>query len=304
MAFRNIALIGGTGTVGAPILQALKSSPFKVSVLNRQSSKSTYADTHVITIPDDLDVQDLTRLLKESNIDVLIIAIAGGRAEQAKKLIEAAFNAGVKRVIPNDFGSCDSTDAKTNEVYPTNARKKSVRDYLISLQDQDRGDSAGKLTWTSLIPGHFFDWGFTNELLKFNVKKRKAYIIDGGDIKFSASNLDFIAKAVVKILQAPDETANKILYIHSHYVTQNEVLASLEKATGERWEKIPQNSEDELKRERPGVLAGDRDAAEVTVAVWGLIASDWKDKEEFANKTLGLQEEDLDETIRKVVAEQ
>lgn len=303
MAITNVALIGGTGTLGAPVLKALKASEFDIFVLNRRTSKSVYPKTQVITVPDDLNVDGVAKALREKNIDALIITIAGSHVESQKKLIDAAFKAGVKRVMPADFGSCDSADEKTNEILPLMKGKKVVRDYLLSLQDQEREDGMGKLTWTSLITGHFFDWGMTCGLLKFDVKARKAYILDGGNIKFSATNLDFIGKAVVRILEKADQTANKLLYVHGHHVTQLEVLAALEKATGDKFERIDQNSKEELDVARPKMLEGDGEAREEVVAVWGVVAADWKEKEGFANSLLGLQEEDLDEVVRRVVSE-
>jgi hypothetical protein len=154
-----------------------------------------------------------------------------------------------------------------------------------------------------LVTGHFFDYGLTCDLLKFDVKGRKAYLLDGGNVKFSGSNLDFIGKAIIKILDKPQETANKLLYVHSHHVTQLEVLEALEKVTGDKFERIDQDSEEELKVARPKMLDGDGDAREEVVAVWGVVASDWKGKDGFANELLGLEEENLEETIRTVVAE-
>ncbi|KAH9876187.1 hypothetical protein J1614_004066 [Plenodomus biglobosus] len=301
MAITNVALIGGTGTLGAPVLKALKASEFNVSVLNRQTSKSVYPKTKVITVPDDLNVDEVAQALKENDIDALIITIAGSHVESQKKLIDAAFKGGVKRVMPAEFGSCDSADDKTNEILPLMKGKKDVRDYLLTLESKKRDDGSS-LTWTSLVTGHFFDYGLTCGLLKFDVKGRKAYIQDGGNIKFSGSNLDFIGKAVLKILEKPEETANKLLYVHSNYVTQLELLAALEKATGERFERIDQSSKEELDIARPKMLKGDVEAREVVVAVWGVVASNWKDKEGFANTLLGLEEDDLDETIARVVA--
>jgi hypothetical protein len=301
MSITNVALIGGTGTLGAPVLKALKASEFNIFVINRQTSKSVYPRTQVITVPDDLNVEGVAQALREKEIDALIITIAGSHVESQKKLIDAAFKAGVKRVMPAEFGSCDSADDKTNEILPLMKGKKVVRDYLLSLESKER--EGGALTWTSLVTGHFFDYGLTCGLLKFDVKGRKAYILDGGNIKFSGSNLDFIGKAIIKILEKPKETANKLLYVHSNYVTQLELLQALEKAIGDKFERIDQDSEEELKVIRPKMLNGDGEAREEVVAVWGVVASDWKEKEGFANKLLGLQEDDLEETVRKVVAE-
>ncbi|KAF2849003.1 NAD(P)-binding protein [Plenodomus tracheiphilus IPT5] len=302
MAITNVALIGGTGTLGAPVLKALKASEFNISVLNRQTSKSVYPKTKVITIPDDLNVDEVAKALKENEIDALIITIAGSHVESQKKLIDAALKGGVKRVMPAEFGSCDSADDKTNEILPLMKGKKDVRDYLVTLESKKR-DDASSLTWTSLVTGHFFDYGLTCGLLKFDVKGRNAYILDGGNIKFSGSNLDFIGKAVIKILEKPEETANKLLYVHSNYVTQLELLAALEKATGEKFDRIDQSSEEELDIVRPKMLNGDGEAREEVVAVWGVVASDWKDKENFANTLLGLEEDDLDEIVARVISE-
>lgn len=302
MAINNVALIGGTGTLGAPVLKALQTSEFNISVLNRQSSKSVYPKTKVITIPDDLDVDEVAKALRENEIDALIITIAGSHVESQKKLIDAAFKGGVKRIMPAEFGSCDSADEKTNEILPLMKGKKVVRDYLLSIESNQREDGS-KLTWTSLITGHFFDWGLTNGLLKFDVRNRKAYILDGGNIKFSNSNLDFIGKAVVRILEKSDETANKLLYIHSTHCTQLELLDALEKATGDKFERIEQDSQKELDIVRPKMLDGDFDSREEVVAIWGVVASDWADRKGFSNELLGLQEEDLHETVKRAVAQ-
>ena len=287
--------------MGKPVLKALQKSEFNVWVINRQTSKSVYPRTQILTVPDDLDVDAIAKEFQEKQIDALVIAIAGSQVEQQRKLIDAAFKSGVKRVMPADFGSCDSADDKTNEILPLMKGKKGIRDYLVELEKRERDGNRGKLTWTSLINAHFFDWGLGNGLLKFDVRGRKAYLLDGGNIKFSASTLPFIGSAVVKVLEKPQETENKLLYIHSLHVTQEEVLAALEKATGDKFERIEENSEEELKKCRPKMLDGDHDAREEVVAIWGVVAADWKKREAFANELLGLKEEDLDEVVQRVV---
>ncbi|KAL6707130.1 hypothetical protein ACN47E_004677 [Coniothyrium glycines] len=300
MTITNVALIGGTGTLGGPVLKALKASEFNVSVLNRQTSRSVYPKTKVITVPDDLDIGEVAKALREHSIDALIITIAGSHIDSQKKLIDAAFKGGIKRVMPADFGSCDSADTDTNNMLPLMEGKKLVRDYLVSIEGEERGDGT-KMTWTSLITGHFFDWGLTNGLLKFDVATRKAYILDGGNIKFSNSNLDFIAKAVVRVLERPVETENRLLYVHSVHCTQLELLDALEQATGDKFDRIEQESRKELDVVRPKMLEGDFDSREEVVAIWGIIASDWAGRKDFANQLLDLQEADLYESVKKAV---
>lgn len=305
MEIQNVALIGASGNLGPTILKALKAHPtFIPYVLNRHSSKSVYPKTHVITIPDDLNTVEVAKLLKEKEIDALVIAIAGSRVEEQKKLIDAAFHAGVRRVIPAEFGSCDSADDETIQILPLMDGKKRVREYLIDVCGREREGEAGKLTWTSLVTGHFFDWGLGCGLLKFDVKKREAYLLDGGDIRFSASSLGFIAKAVVKVLEKEEETKNKLLYVHSLHVTQNEVLKELERATGEEWKTVQEDAKKTIVEVRPRMLEGDLEAREEIVAVQGIVAADWSKREAFANELLGLHEENLSDVIDRVIADQ
>jgi hypothetical protein len=73
-------------------------------------------------------------------------------------------------------------------------------------------------------------------LLGFDINKRTALIMDGGDRAFSTTNLSQIGNAVVAVLSRPDQTRNQMLYIHSFTATQNEVLTELQKATDSQWE--------------------------------------------------------------------
>ncbi|KAF2004888.1 isoflavone reductase family protein [Amniculicola lignicola CBS 123094] len=306
MSLKNIALVGASGTLGPSILSALKSHPtFNPFVINRHSSKSVYPKTRVITVPDDLNVAELTKLFKDKEIDALVIAIAGSRVDEQKKLIEAAYEAGVYRVVPADFGSCDSADEETVRLFPLYEKKKEIRDLLVLYASKARGkgNALEPLTWTSLISGHFFDWGLKGDLLKFDVKARKAYILDGGNVMSSGSSLAFIADALVKILEKPDETKNKIVYVHGVYKTQNEILDLLEKATGEKFERIEQSSKEIMERVGPSMREGDQESYLEAVATWGVVSADWKEKGGFANEMLGLEEEDAEAVVKRVVKE-
>jgi nucleoside-diphosphate-sugar epimerase len=298
MPIQNIALIGASGTLGPAILSALRAHPtFIPFVLNRHSSKSIYPKTRVITVPDDLNPSEVAQLLRQNSIDALVIAIAGSYVDEQKKLIDAAFEAGVKRVMPAEFGSCDSADEETVKLLPLMEGKRRVREYLQAVCRRER--EGGRLTWTSLVTGHFFDWGLGNGLIKFDVKNRKAYMVDGGDVKFSASSLGLVAKAVVRVLEKEEETKDRMLYVHGVYVTQREVLPVLEKVTGTQWEVVDEDSKKRLDVIRPKMLEGDHDAREEVVAIWGVVASDWAEKEGFANDLLGLEMEDLEEVVRR-----
>src|SRR2546421_9773135 len=65
-----------------------------------------------------------------------------------------------------------------------------------------------------------------------DVTKHKATTWDSVDEKFSETTRATIAKAVGAVLANPKETANQFLYVSSFWITMNEFVASLKKATG------------------------------------------------------------------------
>ena len=111
MSIRNVALLGADGKLGPAILSALVDASFQVTVLKRQSSKQP--DTNyppgvkVSRIPDNMDDEDaLVQSLK--GMDALVVTIKGSQVEVQEKLARACVRAGVKRMVPADFGSVDS----------------------------------------------------------------------------------------------------------------------------------------------------------------------------------------------------
>lgn len=67
------------------------------------------------------------------------------------KLIDAAIEAGVQRFIPSEFGSDSGHEKLATMVF--HKPKNDVRNYL-----QEKA-SEGKITWSSVSTGPFFDWG-------------------------------------------------------------------------------------------------------------------------------------------------
>ena len=300
MALTKIALIGANGNLGPSILHALLSSTtpkFNVTVLNRQSSKSTYPSTVTTKlIPDDPSIDDYTSALTSQ--DVLITTFGGTNSELQIKLADACVAAGVQRFIPADFGSCDSSSQLALELMPLYRRKQEVREHLRQLAGEE------KLSWTSLVTGHFFDYGLKSGLLLFDVKGKKATVFDGGEIRWSASTLARVGEAVVAVLKMDgEETRDRMLYVQSFCVTQNELVRACERVSGEKWTVEDVKSEDFIKemKARTDKDTGDHDAYENLVGVVGTIDADWTGKETFSNGLLGLKDEDLEEAVKKVL---
>ncbi|KAI7180426.1 hypothetical protein KC360_g125 [Hortaea werneckii] len=151
---KNVAILGADGKLGPAVLEALVSASFTVTVLKRESSKSSNdhypPSVKVARVPNDLNVESLATTLQGH--DALVITIKGSQTEVQKKLADAAVQAGVRRMIPADFGSCDSSTTEAQELVPLFKHKADLRQYLQTLAAQHQG-----FTWTSLVTGHFFD---------------------------------------------------------------------------------------------------------------------------------------------------
>ena len=299
MPLENICLVGANGRLGPAVLHALiDAKDFTVTVISRSSSKSKYPESvRVIHVSDNLPTEELTQVLKGQ--DALVVTFAGTNDDLQIRLADAAAQAGVKRFIPADFGSCDSGSPRALELMPLYRAKLKVREHL-----QELSSSTG-LSWTSLICGHFFDYGLKTGLLSFNVKERRARIYDGGDIKWSASTLETVGTGVAKVLEKPDETRDRILYIQSFCVTQNEVLRSLKRVTGPEWQVEDMDSEEFIKKTKAETDRdpNDAEARESLVSVVGIVDANWESKRDFANSLLDLEGEDMDEVVRRVIGQ-
>ncbi|KAF5661557.1 hypothetical protein FCIRC_11797 [Fusarium circinatum] len=82
----------------------------------------------------------------------------------------------------------------------------------------------GEITYTGINTGMFLDWVLDEDIFVGLSGKTPTRVADGGDITMSATALDDIGKAISAVLLRPDETVNKLYYIHTVVMTQNQVL--------------------------------------------------------------------------------
>jgi putative NADH-flavin reductase len=295
---KNVLLLGADGNLGPFVLNALVDADFNVTVMKRASSKSksSYPESvKEIRVSDDFPAYELSEIL--TGQDAVVITIPGSNTQLQTRLAAAAVNAGVKHFIPADFGSCDSDSKRAQELVPLYVEKALFRKYLTNLAEKNPGFS-----WTSLVPGHFFDW--EPKFLHINIKEHQVDYLDEGEDRWSTSTLGQISKATVKVLQSAEkpEVRNKMLYIQSFCVTQQMVHAACEKATGTQWKVKKYDSAPFTKEQKAAMDAGDHDATEEVVWVLGTLEAYWEDKKDFAMDLLGLEEENLDEVIKRIVS--
>ncbi|KAF2764589.1 NAD(P)-binding protein [Teratosphaeria nubilosa] len=296
MSIRNVALVGADGNLGPAILQALVKAGFHVTILKRKSSTSRddYPSVvKVIRLDSDLDTASVAKALEGK--DAVVVSIRGAQqVDVQKRIADACVKADVKRMIPADFGSCDSSSALTQELVPLYKNKTMIRNYLQELSAQH-----SNFTWTSLVCGHFFDWSL--EFIHIFVHDKRADILDDGNTQCSFSTLARIAEATVAILQHPEPTANQMLYIHSFLATQNEIVDAYQRATNSTWKVTSLDSGKFKNDEKAKADAGDLNAIEELVWYLGTVDANWTTRESFAMRKLGLKDESLDFAVQRIV---
>jgi hypothetical protein len=177
---------------------------------------------------------------------------------------------------------------------PLKTDKRSVVEYLISKEPV--------ISWTALCTGAFFDWGLKNGFLGIDTTNKTTRIFDGGNIRFHATKVATIAKALVACVSEDNfqKTKNQYVLVESHTLSQNELLASVERIAGTKLEvtvvdsaPIVESAREKLSKgdlSEVFVLAGAQFYADVGLPLFNRI---W-------NEDLGLPKEDLDDNVREV----
>lgn len=140
----------------------------------------------------------------------------------------------------------------------------------------------------------------------FTIPSRAARIYDDGNEPITGTTIASIGRAVAGILEHPAATANRFLRTRSMEVTQNDVLAAFEEATGEKWSVTKVSTKDVLAEGKGKLAAGDRggmlDLLTVQLFEEGAGRSIVATKEDSDNELLGVPEEDLLTVIKGILS--
>lgn len=145
---KSVMVLGASGSVGPPIVEALLAGGFAVSVLTRASSKAIRNDVNVVRT----DYSHDSLAAAFANQDAVVSTIATFSTDQHVKIINAAIAAKVQRFLSSEFGIDTSSSQIIERLPPAGAKRKTVT-YLKPKE------STG-LTWTGVIVGAFFDWAY------------------------------------------------------------------------------------------------------------------------------------------------
>lgn len=291
----HVALAGATGNLGTPILEALLASQISVTVLSRIGGNSSKLSSHPnlkIAEVDFDNIQSLSEALH--GVEVVISCVSTLAIGRQNRLIDAAVAVGVRRFIPAEFGM-DSLNPLCVQL-PVCVPKATTQKYL-----QDKVLQNPQFSWTSIANGLFLDWGMEVGFI-VDVAQHSAVLYNGGDIPFSATRLADVAKAVLAVIHNQEQTANRVLYIHSAVVTQNQLIEYAKSIDGKEWQTLEKDTEQVMKESLVALDKGDLMVAMEGFSVAGCFSADYgcDFSSHLDNKLLGLKTLD-DHGLRAVV---
>ncbi|PSN65048.1 isoflavone reductase family protein [Corynespora cassiicola Philippines] len=293
-SFKNVMLIGASGNLGDPVLKEFRKSQYKVSVLARKESKSTYPEGVPVFNADYTDMNSLKAAMESQ--DVVICMVNPAAVSEQQILIDAAIAAGVKRYFPGEFGPYTRNE-KFAEVNPyVLPVKTKVADYLLSKESQ--------ISWTGVVTGGFFDWGIETGFFGFDLASKTAALIDGGTSVFTSTTLPTIAKAVVAALDHAEETKNQYVFVSSFNLSQKNILEVIERVDGQKWSVEHLTFEEVVANGHKWIASGDFNGIKdlTRAAAFGKFALGDESSHGFWNDRLGLPKENVEEAVREIIS--
>ncbi|PGH01065.1 hypothetical protein AJ79_08035 [Helicocarpus griseus UAMH5409] len=298
----KVTIIGASGHLGQYIVKALLSYPkLATQILTHTDSNSTFPANVPIIRADFSSIDSLKSALRGQDAIISAVGIRG--VSDQINVIDAAVAVGVRRFIPSEFGNHPASDDKRlPEMRATQTEKIKVMNHLKKKAEENEGFS-----WTAIAVGNFFDWSIKRfPAFGFNLASKEARIYDSGSEPITGVLIDSIGQAVVGTFLNPRATANKFLRIRSLQTTQNEILATLEKITECKWT-VERVSTEELyqagkeKKEKGGGWILDILCTQIFADGGGrsVVAT----REDSDNGLVGVEEVELEDVIRGIVAE-
>ncbi|KAJ6007328.1 hypothetical protein N7540_011304 [Penicillium herquei] len=233
----KITIVGATGQIGTHITrELLDANRFQVTALTRPESTSTFPKGIFVKRVDYKDRSALIDALRGQ--DALIITLAGNAPpDQEEKLIEAAAEADVAWVIPNEWGP-DSDNQLLAKDTIFGETKQKTRRYI---------ESCGKSSWLCLVCGFWYTFSLTGSPLRFgfDFPNRTMTFYDEGKTKINTSTLEQCGRALARLLSLkiyPDsekdqsttlsQFKNRSVYVSSFLVNQKDIFQSVLCAIG------------------------------------------------------------------------
>ncbi|KAI9787834.1 MAG: hypothetical protein M1816_007401 [Peltula sp. TS41687] len=301
---KNVAIVGASGQQGKHITDALLATgKHAITALSRPESTGEFPSDVTVKKVDYGSHSALVEALKGQ--DALIITLAiGTPPDQQTKLIEAAAEAGVSWVFPNEYGS-DNAHPDIAAI-PLNA---------VKTQYRQRVEELGKSSWIGIVNNPWYEYSLGWGRFGIDIKNRTASLYDDGQTKTVTTTMPQVGRAVASLLSLPvsgsspslSDYKNKFVYIESFFISQHEMLASVQRVTGtspDDWNVSYRPAAEAVKEGNEKCQKGDFMGAVDILYGTNFMpgkGGDYAVTKGTANGILGLPKEDLDDATKVAV---
>jgi hypothetical protein len=150
-------ILQASGLLGESIINGLRAVPtFNITIVSRQSSRSTFPDFRVLKLSDSYPEEELVTAFQGQ--DAVISLLPTISAHEQFRIVDAAVKASVRRYIPSNFGLNDIFENVRALIHTCN-NKAAVIGYL-------RGKESTGMTWTAIAMGSWVDWFVVKSLVQ------------------------------------------------------------------------------------------------------------------------------------------
>lgn len=273
-----------------------------VTALTRADSKGSVPAGVLSKQVDYSSHSSLVEALKGQEALIITMAVMAPRDQQSK-LVEAAAEAGVSWILPNEWGS--DTSHPTILQNPVNAGKTAMYSQI-----EKHG-----MNWIAFVNNQWWEWSLGGGYYGIDIPNRKVKFWDDGTATTVTTTWPRVGEGVAKLLALPisgsspclNDFKNQHAYVSSFYLSQREMLDAVQRETSttdKDWEIAKEPVVAAYDQAREDFKNGNFRAAQTIIYAGNFIpngGNDYIHTKETLNKLLSLPQEDLQEAAKRAV---
>ncbi|RDW92877.1 aromatic alcohol reductase [Aspergillus mulundensis] len=301
----RVAVIGAGGSVGKRITtELLKTGKHTVTAISRKDSNTPLPSGAKVVRVDYDDENAVVAALTGHQFLVISLAVNAPQDLEAR-IIHAAGRAGIPYIMPNTYGGDLTNETLMKEIVIGAAYLKAAA-----------AIEAVGAQWVALACGFWYEHSLTTgeAWFGFDFPKKQVTFYDDGATKINVSTLEQCGRAVASLLSLPElpqdssdssptlsNWANKPLFIDSFVVSQQDMLESWLRVSGDKredWTIVNEPSQARWARGMELLQKGDFTGIGMLMYARAFFPNGdglYGAKHGLANDVLGLPKEDLDE---------
>ena len=282
----------------------LKTGKHVVTAVTRAGSNTKLPDGLQVRRVDYDNKSSIVEALRDQDALVITMGVTAPQ-DQETKLIEAAAEANVPWVFPNEWSPDTANETLSKESF-IGQTKKTHRDLVAKL---------GKSSWVAVSTGFWYEWSLAiSPAYGFDFANRAVTLFDEGETRICTSTFPQVGRAIASLLSLKihpdaegdnspclDRFKNDHLYVSSFTISQKDMLESVLRVTQTSLGDWKVTKEPVQERYAAGVeqmMKGDRMGFVKALYSRVFYPDDSGNVEKtrgLQNEVLGLPKEDLDE---------